>query len=253
MKLVIDADGMLYQAAIGSQNTIKWDEEAVTVEADINKAKAIIRSIIREYQNYSGIKEFVLCFSHHQNFRKVVWEGYKSNRSDAERPVLLKPLREWMVESYPSIIMEQLEADDVLGILATRHPGEIMHVSMDKDLKCVPGRMMHIKKNGKHEIFDISPEDAKRWHYMQTMMGDGCDGVPGIHGIGPAKAGKYLDKYGVVWSTVVKCYEDNGLTEDEALRNAIMVKMLDNSLYVDGEIRIWSPPEHERLSENVNG
>jgi DNA polymerase-1 len=246
LKLAIDADIILYQASLGAQEKIVWDAENVSIEADINKAKAIVRNVIKEYQNYTGVKEFVLCFSHHKNFRKEIWPDYKLSRKDSERPVLLGPLREWVIESYPSLVMENLEADDVLGILATRHPGEIIHVSMDKDLQCVPGKMLHVKKNRKHILMDISPEDAKRFHYQQSMTGDMCDGVPGVYGIGPAKANKYLDKYGVLWSTVVKCYTDNGLTEDEALRNAIMVKMLDHTMYNDGVITTWSPPDDER-------
>ncbi len=244
--LAIDADIILYQASLGAQNKIQWDEETASVEADINKAKAIVRSTIREYQNYTGVKPFVLCLSHHTNFRKEVWSDYKLSRKEADRPILLKPLREWVIESYPTMIIEKLEADDVLGILATRHPGEYIHVTMDKDLQCIPGKMMHVKKNRKHLMLDISKEDAKRFHYQQTMTGDMCDGVPGVYGIGPAKAAKYLDKFGVKWSTVVKCYTDNGLTEEEALRNAIMVKMLDADLYQDGVIKLWEPPHDER-------
>jgi len=252
MRLAIDADIILYQASLGAQEKISWDPETVTIEADINKAKAIVRNIIKEYQNYTGVKEFVMCLSSPKNFRKEIWADYKISRRESERPVLLAPLREWVIESYPTLTMDRLEADDVLGILATRHPGEIIHVSMDKDLQCVPGKMLHVKKNHKHVLLDISPADAKRFHYMQTMTGDMCDGVPGIYGVGPAKANKYLDKYGVLWSTVVKCYIDNGLTEDEALRNAIMVKMLDDTLYNNGEIITWSPPDGERYVSNVN-
>lgn len=246
MKLAIDADIILYQASLGAQNKIDWGDETVSVEADINKAKAIVKSTIREYQNYTGVKEFVLCLSHYENFRKTVWSDYKLSRKDSERPVLLKPLREWVEETYPTMVIEKLEADDVLGILATTYPGEIIHCTMDKDLQCVPGKMLHVKKNKKHLLLDISEDSAKRFHYIQTMTGDMCDGVPGVYGIGPKKAEKYLDKYGVKWSTVVKCYTDNGMTEEEALRNAIMVKMLDNTLYVNGEIKLWEPPIDER-------
>lgn len=245
MKLAIDADIILYKASLGAQNKIDWGDGNVTLETDIDKAKAIVRSTIREYQNATGVKEFVLCLSHRHNFRKTVWPDYKLSRKESERPALLAPLREWVEESYPCMVLENLEADDVLGILATRHPGEIIHVSADKDLQCVPGKMLHVKQNRKHLHLDISIADAKRFHYQQSMTGDMCDGVPGVYGIGPAKANKYLDKYGVKWSTVVKCYEDNGLTEAEALRNAIMVKMLDHELYNNGDIKLWSPPNDE--------
>jgi len=245
LKLAIDTDILIYQSCFGAQNVVNWGDGVKSVDSDINKAKNTFRATIRDYQAFTGVKEFILCLSSPTNFRKSVWSDYKMNRSDGDRPVLLPELRAWVMESYPVLIMEHLEADDVLGILATRHPGEIIHCSMDKDLKTIPGKMLHVKKNRKHDLLDITPEDAKHFHYTQTMTGDMCDGVPGVKGIGPAKAAKYLSTHGVKWSTVVKCYEDNGLTADEALRNAIMVKILDNDHYNNGEIKIWSPPEDE--------
>lgn len=242
MKLLIDTDILLFQSAFGAQNTIDWGETK-SIDADINKAKNTFRATIREYQNFTGVKEFILCLSSKTNFRKSVWDGYKANRADGDRPILLPELREWVEASYPTKTVEDLEADDVLGIMATKYPGEFIHCSMDKDLQCIPGKMMHVKKNRKHLLIDITPEMAKRFHYIQTMTGDGCDGVPGVYGIGPAKANKYLDNHGVKWSTVVRCYEDNKLTEEEALRNAIMVKILDADHYEDGKIKIWSPPD----------
>jgi 5'-3' exonuclease len=241
LKLAIDTDIILFQASFGAQNVLDWGD-VKSVDADITKAKNTVRSTIKEYQSFTGVKEFVLCLSSPSNFRKTVWKDYKANRINGDRPVLLEELKEWVKESYPTTTIEHLEADDVLGILATKYPGEYIHCSMDKDLQCIPGKMMHVKKNHKHLLLDITPEMAKRFHYLQTMTGDGCDGVPGIYGVGPAKANKYMDKYGVKWSTVLKCYEDNNVPAEEAVRNAIMVKILDHAHYNDGDIRIWEPP-----------
>jgi 5'-3' exonuclease len=241
LKLCIDTDILLFQASFGAQNTLDWGD-VKSIDADITKAKNTFKSTIKEYQSFTGVKDFVLCLSSTSNFRKKVWDGYKANRADGDRPILLPELREWVEAHYPTKTIEHLEADDVLGILATKYPGEYIHCSMDKDLQTIPGKMMHVKKNHKHLLLDITPLMAKRFHYMQTMTGDGCDGVPGIHGIGPAKANKYLDKYGVKWSTVLKCYEDNQVPHEEAVRNAIMVKILDTDHYNEGTIKIWEPP-----------
>ncbi len=245
MKLVIDADIILYQSAVGAQEVIAWDDENKTINADINKAKNTFRKTIKEYQKFTGVDPFVLCFTSPTNFRKQIWPEYKANRSAADRPVLLKPLKDWAFEVYPCMMVDQLEADDLLGIMATKHPGEVIICSMDKDLKGTPGKLMKVGVKGKHEMLEISHEEAKAFHFIQTMTGDGCDGYYGIHGIGPKKAQKYLDKYGNRWEAVVQCYLDNNKTEEEALQNARMAKILDIHHYKDGEIKVWEPNRNE--------
>jgi hypothetical protein len=49
----------------------------------------VLKNIIKEYQNYTGVKEFVLCLSSPKNFRKEIWADYKLSRKDSDRPVLL--------------------------------------------------------------------------------------------------------------------------------------------------------------------
>jgi hypothetical protein len=39
----------------------------------------------------------------------------------------------------------------------------------------------------------------------------------------------------------VKAYESKGLSAEDALREGRMAKLLDNSLYVDGSIKLWEP------------
>jgi 5'-3' exonuclease len=246
-QLAIDADIVAYSAASASQSQIKWDDELSSPTADFGKAKAIVRNMIKQYQNHTGVKPYVLCLSDRHNFRKDWWPDYKIGRANGERPILLGEVREWMLNEFPSMVIPKLEADDVMSILSTSNPGEFTIVTMDKDLKGTPGKMLHVKRNGEHLSLDISPEEAKRWHYSQVLMGDGADGVPGLKGIGEKTAVKLFEQQGATWSTIVRAYEKHNRTEEEALRNARMLKMLDNTLYVDGEIRKWEPPADELI------
>ena len=241
-QLAIDADIIAYSAAAASQYTIDWDNSGEKADGvDFGKAKAIAKNMIRQYQNATDTKPFILCFSDRVNFRKEVWPDYKAGRT-SEKPVLLGDIREWMIESFPSTIIPRLEADDVMSILSTSNPGQYTIVTMDKDLKGTPGKMLHVKRNGEHLHLDITPEEAQLWHYTQVMMGDGADGVPGLRGVGEKTAKKIFTLEGATWQTIVKAYEKQGRTAEEALRNARMLKMLDNTLYVDGEIKLWEPP-----------
>ena len=64
-----------------------------------------------------------------------------TNRKDSYRPMLLNPLKEYLAENYTTFQRPQLEADDVMGILATRkqkEPTRFIIISTDKDLKQIP-------------------------------------------------------------------------------------------------------------------
>ena len=84
-----------------------------------------------------------------------------------------------------------LEADDVLGIIATmpENKGKVTVVSDDKDLKTVgPSRLYRPMTD---ELLEISEADADRYFLTQVLTGDVTDGYKGIPGIGPKKAEAY--------------------------------------------------------------
>jgi 5'-3' exonuclease len=41
----------------------------------------------------------------------------------------------------------------------------------------------------------VSEEEAIRWFYMQLLMGDSTDNIPGIPKVGPVKAAKALAEF----------------------------------------------------------
>ena len=79
--------------------------------------------------------------------------------------------------SYEVIIMDELEADDALGIYATANPGNCI-VSPDKDLRQIPGLLWDLKD----DPVTITAEQGHEWHYIQTLAGDQTDGYAGVPG-----------------------------------------------------------------------
>ena len=51
-----------------------------------------------------------------------------------------------------------------------------------------------------------------------------------------------FEEHGYTWSTVVKAFEDKGLTEEDALMNARLAKILTINEY-DGRVIYWSPSD----------
>jgi DNA polymerase-1 len=133
------------------------------------------------------------------NFRKSIWPGYKANRKESVRPLLLDILKDYLRERYAAFHWPALEADDVLGILSTEpqaYPGERILCGKDKDFKTVPGyyhRLKDLKADGSPNVTHITEWQAQIFHLWQTLAGDMTDGYPGCPGIGKTRASAILE------------------------------------------------------------
>ena len=138
---------------------------------------------------------------------------------------------------YKVIVMPELEADDAMGIFSTQYPGNLI-ISPDKDMKQIPGKLYNLD-----ETFTISPEQGAAWHLSQTLSGDSTDGYSGVPGIGVKRAETLFKKEGYSWKTVVKAYEDKGLTEQDALVNARLARILTVDDYDSKRklAKLWTP------------
>jgi DNA polymerase-1 len=79
-------------------------------------------------------------------------------------------------------------------------------------------------------------------------MGDPADGYKGIPGVGLKRAAKILDQAEdgepqEFWSLIVEAYEARGLTEDDAILNARMARILrwEDYDYDNKEVKLWTP------------
>lgn len=240
--LLIDADIVAYQATASGEQEIEWDSDTWTVDTDLNKAKDHFDFLISEYKKLTGIDEYKLCFSHKHIFRKDIYPQYKANRK-GRKPVGYSAVKDWACEAYPTFIKEPLEADDAMGILATKFKGKTIIVSMDKDMATIPGKFFHLSPTGDHQLRDITEQEANHSWLMQSLTGDASDGYPGCPGIGPVKAKDLLQKHGAVWKTVEDAFLKAGLTKEDALIQGQLAKILqvDNWDFEKEEVKLWTP------------
>jgi len=241
MKLLIDTDITLFQVCQQSEVEIDWGDDTWTLETDLREAKDRFVKKIKQYQELTGIKEFLLIISDRENFRKDINSTYKENRKDTRKPLGYKAMKEWVLENYPCDTRPKLEADDLIAWYMTKYPGEYQIVSMDKDFMQVPGRFFRISPKGEHKLHEITPEAANKFLMTQIIMGDATDGYYGIPGIGPKKAEAWLEKHGYNFESVVKMYEANGMTRQDAVMEARMARLLTADEYVDGKVKLWNP------------
>jgi DNA polymerase-1 len=130
-----------------------------------------------------------------------------------------------------------------MGILATKFKGKTMIVTMDKDLKTIPGTLWHLNQKLEGTKIQVTDKDAWEWFLTQTLTGDVTDGFPGCPGIGPVSAKKLLETKGANWDTVKHAYIKAGLTEDDALVQARCARILHASDwdFEKSEVILWTP------------
>jgi DNA polymerase-1 len=245
--LLIDADVLAFEASVIAEESIEWKEEMWTVHADMALAKARIVNRVEEFKEKLQADDIVMALTDRANYRRILNPDYKSNRSKSRLPIILKQVKKWIIEEMDGQLWPNLEADDVISILATdkKMDEETIIVSIDKDFKSVPGIYYDFNKDETHHV---SQEDADRYHLIQTLMGDATDGYSGVPRLGPIGAEKILEKDGYTWETVTACYEKAGLTENDALMNAWMARLLqaDNYCFRTNTIKkLWTPRNYQ--------
>ena len=249
LHLVIDGDMVVFQACSSVEHEVNWYGEVWTLWADAADAKGevdarisdIVNSVLDKL-NYEGEYDITLCFTCDSgNFRKKVLPTYKKNREGKRKPVCYSAVKAWAKRTYQSLERPTLEADDLCGILATRHKGHTVIISGDKDFKCIPGVFYNFMKR---EIYTISEGEADYFHLLQTLMGDTADNYTGCPGIGVKTAQKLFAEKGATWDTVVEAFKKKGLSEEYALQQARVAYILRDKDYDSktGKVKLWKSP-----------
>jgi DNA polymerase-1 len=131
-----------------------------------------------------------------------------------------------------------------MGVLATMPmKAQRIIVSQDKDMQTIPTQVWR-----QGDLVSVTELEADYFHMFQTLTGDITDGYKGCPGIGKVKAEKLLnaamEKDENMWGPVVAAYEKAGLTEDDALRQARLARILRFSDWdnVNKKPILWCPP-----------
>ena len=237
MRLLIDADFIVYKCCAACETEIDYGEDVIFVTSNFSDAySAVKREIDQIKAQFGTFWSPILFFSDSKNFRKKISPDYKGHRNRKKPCGYKRVIRNLKIE-YDVCIMPELEADDAMGIYATQVTGNII-VSPDKDMRQIPGKLYNLE-----DTTTITPEEGAKWHLIQTLAGDQTDGYSGVPGIGVKRAETLFNKEGYSWATVVKAFEDKGLTEEDALLNARLARILTVEDYDSKrkEPKLWTP------------
>jgi len=245
--LLIDADYIVYKSCAANETEIDWGEDLITVISNFSEAYGMVKRELNNIATALGcFDDSILFFSDSINFRKSIDPDYKGHRN-RKKPCGYKRVINALKAEYPVVIMPTLEADDALGIYATKEEGHII-CSPDKDMRQIPGQLYNLTD----EVVTITAEEGRRWHLIQAMSGDQTDGYSGIPGIGIKRAEALLEANGATWQTVVDAFAAKDLDESVALQNARLAKILQVTDYdfTNQKPRLWTPSSDSR---NDNG
>ena len=236
MKLLVDADFVVYKCCAGAESEIDFGDDVILVTSKFSEAMSAVKRDLNKIARNFFDSETILFFSDSTNFRKSINSSYKGHRN-RKKPCGYKRVIHTLREEYEVIIMPTLEADDALGIYATQHPGNVI-CSPDKDMRQIPGQLFDMDKT-----MSVTKEEGERWHYIQTLAGDQTDGYSGVPGIGIKRAVTLFEEKGYNWDTIVGAFAAKDLPEELALENARLAKILQCEDYdFDKQLpRLYSP------------
>ncbi len=170
--------------------------------------KGVINMIRSLVKTYPDSRIAIVFDAKGKTFRNDLYDQYK-----AHRPPMPDELRSQIAPIHaiiramglPLLVVEGVEADDVIGTLATRANADNIRTLIstgDKDLaQLVTDRvtLLNTMTNealdpaGVTEKFGLPPE---RIVEFLALTGDKADNIPGVPGVGPKTAVKWLQEFG---------------------------------------------------------
>lgn len=174
-------------------------------------------------QDRKDCERMIVFFDRGADDREALHPEYKKNRSETPEELQLQiPIIKELTALMGIQIMEKdgVEADDLIGAYANRYAtaeSKVMIVSADKDLaQCLNPNVSQLRPpptanprlgwrvlqyDKVVDKFGIPPE--KIAEYL-ALVGDNADNIPGLAGVGPKTASKWLNEYGDLESIIAK-------------------------------------------------
>jgi DNA polymerase-1 len=156
-----------------------------------------------------------------KTFRSDLYPEYKAHRPpmDPDLRAQIAPLHQ-VIRAYgfPLIMVPEVEADDVIGTLATQAAAQrpVVISTSDKDLaQLVTGQVTLVNtmtdttldQAGVREKFGVDPEQIIG---LLALTGDSVDNIPGIPKVGPKTAAKWLNQFGSLDHVMARAEEVTG-------------------------------------------
>jgi DNA polymerase-1 len=178
-----------------------------------------------------------------KTFRDEVYPDYKAHRPPMpdDLAAQIEPLMDCIrALGWPLLIVDGVEADDVIGTLARQAEREGIRTVVstgDKDMAQLVSAHVSLVNTMSNETLDAAGVQAKfgvppeRITDYFALVGDSVDNIPGVEKVGPKTAAKWLAEYGSLDNVIAHADEVGGVV-GENLRT----------------VRDWLPKARELLT-----
>ncbi len=204
-----------------------------------------------------------------RTFRDELFEEYKADRQpmpDDLRKQVAPILEIVAAMGLPLLRIEGVEADDVIGTLATRAASEKCHVLIstgDKDMTQLVNEYITcvntmtdtiLDRTGVKTKFDVYPEQIVGY---LALIGDNIDNIPGVPKVGPKTAAKWLNEYTTLDNLIANAASVQGKVGESLRENLTTLELSRKLATIDCNVKLevtpadLAPraPDSERLRE----
>lgn len=240
---LLDAYALIYRAYYALNRNPRINSKGLNTSAILGFANTLWEVLSNENPEYIG----VVFDPKGGTFRNEFYPAYKANREKTPEDISLSiPYIKQLIKAFniPVVLVENYEADDVIGTLAKQAEKENLLTFMmtpDKDFGQLVSENIKMYKparmGNKAEILGVAEvcekfgvERPEQVIDFLGLSGDVSDNIPGIVGVGPVTAKKLIAQFGSVEEMVKRTDEIKNpklrTKVEAAIDDALMSKKL---------------------------
>ncbi|MDP1559660.1 MAG: DNA polymerase I [Nitrosomonas sp.] len=199
--LLVDGSSYLYRAFHALPDLRNRQNEPTGA---IHGVLSMLRRLHKDYH-----ADYSVCVfdAKGKTFRNALYPAYKANRPPMPHDLVaqIEPLQACIrALGWPILVIEDVEADDVIGTLVKQATNENIKCIIstgDKDIAQLVNPQVTVVNTMNNEVLDEAGVRAKfgvsptRILDYLTLVGDSSDNIPGVEKVGPKTAVKWLMQY----------------------------------------------------------
>lgn len=224
--LLVDGSSYLYRAFHALPDLRNHNNEPT------GAIHGVLNMLRRLHKDYHADYSACVFDAKGKTFRDDLYPDYKAHRPPmpSDLAAQIEPLHACIrAMGWPMLIVDGVEADDVIGTLAKQAAAAGMRCIIstgDKDIAQLVNAQVTLVNTMSNEILDEANVQVKfgvppdRMLDYLMLVGDTSDNVPGVQKVGPKTAVKWLAQYGSLENLIVHAGEIKGAV-GENLRQAL--------------------------------